>query len=57
MEKKIEEELTQDEIDEKYREALRHTCSLCILEGKCVCGELDEIDDSDEFDFNEEDND
>lgn len=51
---KPEEDLTQDEIDEKYREALRHTCSLCIMEGRCVCGELDPIEDEEEDRFFEE---
>lgn len=37
-------ELCQDIEDDKYREALRSTCSLCVLEGRCVCGELDPIE-------------
>lgn len=48
-------QLTQEEEDEKYREALRATCSLCILEGRCVCGELDpEEEEFDPFSEDEE---
>jgi hypothetical protein len=42
--------------EELYEEAIRATCSLCVLEGRCVCGELDPLDEEDEmfFDENEE---
>jgi hypothetical protein len=33
--------------DQLHEEALRATCSLCILEGHCVCGELDSIEEND----------
>jgi len=35
--------------EQLYEEALRATCSLCILEGKCVCGELDPLEEEDDF--------
>jgi hypothetical protein len=34
--------------DELYEEALRATCSLCVIEGRCVCGELDPIEEDEE---------
>ncbi len=30
--------------EELYDEALRASCSACALEGRCVCGELDPIE-------------
>jgi len=30
--------------EQLYEEALRATCSLCVIENRCVCGELDPID-------------
>lgn len=40
-------EFREQELNE---EALRATCSLCVLEGRCVCGELDPLEE-DEDDF------
>lgn len=34
-------------------EALRATCSLCVIEGRCVCGELDPLDEEEEEEMTE----
>lgn len=39
--------------EELYEEALRATCTLCVLEGRCVCGELDPLDEEDDMMFAE----
>ncbi len=41
----MEPEKTEEELQE---EAIRATCTLCILEGRCVCGELDPMDEENE---------
>lgn len=45
----------QEDEDELYNKALRATCALCIMEGRCVCGELDPEDEDWEPGWCEED--
>lgn len=40
--------ITQKTEEQLYEEALRATCSLCVIEGRCVCGELDPLEEDEE---------
>ncbi len=39
---------TEKSEEELYEDAIRATCSLCVIEGRCVCGELDPIDEDED---------
>ncbi len=45
MKTELQPEKTEEELNE---EAIRATCSLCVLEGRCVCGELDPIEEDED---------